>query len=62
MIQHQKEQYQWEFIFLGANQDAFAEAARIGIDVKDTFNFQATSEGTQIAYRNMSNTVSGYRK
>jgi len=26
--------YSWEFIFLGANQDAFAEAAKIGIDEK----------------------------
>jgi hypothetical protein len=31
MIQHQQEKYQWHFTFLGANQDAFAEAGAIGI-------------------------------
>ena len=61
MIQHQKEKYQWEFIFLGANQDAFAEAAKIGIDVKDTFNFAATSTGVRSAYSNMGSTVTSYR-
>lgn len=61
MIQHQKEKYQWEFIFLGANQDAFAEAAKIGIDVKDTFNFAATSKGVRSAYSNMGSTVTSYR-
>jgi hypothetical protein len=31
MIQHQQEQYDWHFTFLGANQDAFAEAGGLGI-------------------------------
>jgi len=26
MIEHQRDKYQWEFVFLAANQDAFAEA------------------------------------
>ena len=32
MIQHEKEKYGWEFLFLGANIDAAAEAKRFGID------------------------------
>jgi hypothetical protein len=32
MIQHQQEVYNWHFTFLGANQDAFAEAGGMGID------------------------------
>jgi len=31
MIQHQQEKYDWHFTFLGANQDAFAEAGGLGI-------------------------------
>jgi Mg-chelatase subunit ChlD len=31
MIQHQTDAYKWQFTFLGANQDAFAEAGGIGI-------------------------------
>src|SRR5207244_2961837 len=31
MIQHQREKCSWEFVFLGANQDAIQEAANMGI-------------------------------
>lgn len=31
MVEHQQEKYNWHFNFLGANQDAFAEAQGIGI-------------------------------
>ena len=31
MIQHQTDTYNWKFSYLGANQDAFAEAGSIGI-------------------------------
>lgn len=62
MIGHQKEKYSWEFIFLAANQDAFAEAQKIGIDIKDTFNFSATGKGVRKAYSNMSDSVTFLRK
>lgn len=39
MIKHQQERYNWQFTFLGANQDAFAEAASIGIMPIATANF-----------------------
>ena len=61
MVTHQKEKYQWEFIYLGANQDAFAEAAKFGIDSKDTANFAATGKGVRNAYNSMSDTVAQYR-
>ena len=61
-ITHQKENYAWEFIFLGANQDAFDEAAKIGIDQKDSFQFDATKEGIKEAYFNLSSSVKKYRK
>jgi len=62
MIKLQKESYQWEFIFLGANQDAFAEAAKIGIDAKDAFNYAATGKGVRAAYSNMSASMASYRR
>jgi len=61
MIRYQKEKYSWEFIFLGANQDAFAEASKIGIDRKDTLNFEATGEGIRSAYSEMSSSIGNYR-
>ncbi len=31
MITHQREKYNWQFLFLAANQDAIATAAHMGI-------------------------------
>jgi hypothetical protein len=31
MIEHQQSAYRWQFTFLAANQDAFAEGASLGI-------------------------------
>lgn len=49
-IRHQTEVYKWNFLFLGANQDAIATAAQVGIDplnaagwVSDQFGIHATS-------------------
>lgn len=39
MIQHQQEKYNWQFTFLGADQDAFAEAGAMGIDSAGVASF-----------------------
>lgn len=39
MISHQQDVYKWTFIFLGANQDAFAEANGLGINPVYTNNY-----------------------
>lgn len=51
MIKHQSEKYGWEFIFLAANQDAFATGAQMNIPARTTANFAANSVGTQSAYQ-----------
>lgn len=38
-IRHQTEKYQWQFMFLGANQDAIATAGRMNIHAANTTNF-----------------------
>ncbi|MFN7249690.1 MAG: vWA domain-containing protein [Anaerobacillus sp.] len=50
MIRHQKERYNWEFIFLGANIDSKTEADSIGIDVTNAYNFEATTTGVEKMY------------
>lgn len=60
-IKHQQEQYGWQFVFLAANMDAFAEAAALNIPLSNAANFAATREGTQSAYRDMSATVANLR-
>lgn len=50
MIKHQQEKYGWEFLFLGANIDAAAEAKRFGIDESRAANFHCDEEGTALNY------------
>lgn len=50
LIKHQKEKYNWEFIFLGANIDAAKEAGSIGISREDAYNFEASQEGVKAMY------------
>lgn len=44
-ISHQRDMYGWEFIFLAANQDAIASAAKLSIDRADAACFEASPSG-----------------
>lgn len=39
MIKRQEKDYNWKFVYLGANQDAFAEAAHLNINVQRAATF-----------------------
>ena len=53
MISHAQE-HGWAFVFVAANQDAFATGAALGIARDHTYNFAANAAGTQSAYATMS--------
>lgn len=61
MIEHQESKYGWEFIYGGANQDAFAEAGSLGIKAENAFDFDATGKGTREAYVQSSDMVASFR-
>lgn len=48
-----KKKKNWEFIFMGANIDATAEAARIGIGANRAATYYADDRGTQAVYAAM---------
>ncbi|WP_096155532.1 vWA domain-containing protein [Bacillus sp. FJAT-45066] len=50
LINHQKEKYNWEFIFMGANIDVSKEADSLGIDAENAFNFEASEKGVEAMY------------
>ena len=58
MIERQKEQYGWEFLFLGANIDAAREAKRFGISADRAANYHCDEEGTALNYEVISEAVS----
>jgi uncharacterized protein YegL len=61
LIEHKKEKYGWEFIFLGANIDAVETAARFGIGADRAADYHADSKGTQLNYKVVSEAVSSFR-
>lgn len=62
MIEQQKKEFGWEFLFIGANIDAVETAANIGIDRDRAVNYHADSKGTGILYETVSRTVCQMRK
>ncbi|RIW27807.1 VWA domain-containing protein [Bacillus salacetis] len=61
MIQHQREKYNWEFIFMGANIDAADEADHLGISAENAYDFEATETGVEKMYAKMNEAVSEIR-
>lgn len=60
MIEHQTGKYNWKFIYLGANQDAFAEADSVGIAMAHAANYSPLY--TEKAFMGTSANVASYRR
>ena len=61
MIEHEKEKYGWEFLFIGANIDAVETAKRYGINQDRAVNYHADAQGTDIVYATVSQAVCNIR-
>lgn len=57
MIKHEKEKYGWEFLFIGANIDAVETAKNFGINENRAVNYHADSQGTNVVYDTVAETV-----
>ena len=57
MIKHQQEKYNWEFIFIGANIDAYAEAGRFGIREDRAVNYVHDDIGTATVFEGVAKAV-----
>ena len=60
MIEHQQENYDWHFTFLGANQDAFSEAGSMGFAQAGVANYAADKVAS--AYQATGSKISRMRK
>ena len=61
MIEHEKEKYGWEFLFLGANIDAVETAGRFGIDSSRAVRYHSDRRGTMLNYEAVGKAVSSFR-
>ena len=64
MIRQQQEGYSWNFIYLGADQDALRESERIGIlfdvDAVNVASYAHSSSGVRSAYLDIARSVQHY--
>ena len=61
MIERQKREAGWEFLFLGANIDAISVAAGFGITADRAVTYRADAAGTRLNYDVVSDTVACMR-
>ena len=61
MVERQKEKYGWEFLFLGANIDAIAEAKRFGIAPERAVRYQCDEQGTAVNFKALGRVISKVR-
>lgn len=62
LIEKHKEKYGWEFMFLGANIDAVAEAAKFGVDEDRAVTYECDSAGVKLNYEVVADTVCAMRQ
>lgn len=61
MVNHQKEKYSWEFVFIGANINAFSAANNYGIDRGHAINYSQHGFGQANAFKSLSRGMAASR-
>ena len=61
LVEQQKAQYNWQFVFLGANIDAFAEGSKYGFALNSTMQYDPTANGVFTKYAAVMTSVASYR-
>lgn len=61
MVNKEKEEYGWEFIFIGANIDSVETAREYGIEEDRAVNYVHDRKGTHLLYQEINKSVSEFR-
>lgn len=61
LVTRQRNEYKWDFVYLGANQDAFKTGARMGFDRGSTMTYTANDIGTASAFDSVSKYAANVR-
>ncbi|WP_436926015.1 vWA domain-containing protein [Halosimplex amylolyticum] len=61
-IEYRQKEFNWEFLFIGANQDAALTAGGMGIDADHSLNMAHSGEGAEAAYESTSDRISNSRR
>jgi uncharacterized protein YegL len=57
----QRDAYKWEFVFLGANIDAFAAGKTYGFNKQSTYQFTPDANSIHVMYASVNASLSSYR-
>lgn len=61
MIKHQTEVYNWDFAYIGANQDAWQVGDSMGVAGNTKLGYTATAAGTAVMFDKLSKSTVSYR-
>jgi len=61
MVERQQKTYSWDFVFIGANVDAFSEGTSMGFSAGNSLSYSADSMGTASLYGAVSKNMSVMR-
>lgn len=61
MIGHQRDKYSWEFVFLGANQDAIASGGMLGIAAGSSISYNSNPDSTRKTFQVVNRSLGSYR-
>jgi hypothetical protein len=61
-VRYRREEHDWEFLFIGANQDAALTASEMGMDEDRSLNMAHSSDGARAAYESTSESISQARQ
>lgn len=62
MVEKQKDEFGWEFVFMGANIDAISVASGMGIDASRAANYHADGVGTATNFMAVGKMFTSVRK
>lgn len=60
-VEVQRNQFSWEFVYLGANQDAISEASQYGYTTSNVMAFAQSPQGLHAAYTSASSNLRSLR-
>lgn len=61
-VEYRREEFEWEFLFIGANQDAALTAEGMGMDSQKSLDMDHSGDGAQAAYESTSERISNARQ
>ena len=61
MIKRHEDEMDWDFVFIGANQDAIAEGSNMGVRATNSLNYAASGEGVRCMYSSLTSNMTSYR-